>query len=65
MAKTKTATTTERSDNRYVRAFRVLATNNKLPIDELAKQADIPERTARSCVDIWNSVTLPPECPHS
>jgi hypothetical protein len=45
----------EHKDNRYVRAFNVLAADNKLPVDQIAKKAEIKERAARAMIDAWNA----------
>jgi hypothetical protein len=45
----------EHKENRYVRAFAVLAADNKLPVDQIAKKAEIKERAARGMVDVWNA----------
>ena len=49
------AKTHNENQNRYVRAFNVLAADNKLPVDQIAKKADIKERAARSMIDAWNA----------
>ena len=45
----------EHKENRYVRAFNVLAADNTLPLDQIATKADIKERAARSMIDAWNA----------
>jgi len=46
----------EHKENRYVRAFNVLAADNTLPLDQIAKKADLKgERAARGMVDAWNA----------
>ena len=46
---------TERKDNRYVRAFSILARDNSLSVDVIAKEAGMKERAARSMVEAWNA----------
>jgi hypothetical protein len=45
----------EHKENRYVRAFSVLAAGNSVSLGEIAKQADISERQAQGSIDVWNA----------
>jgi len=55
MARSKQAPAPKPADNRYTRAFAVLAADNKIPVEQIATKADISDRVARSCIEIWNA----------
>jgi hypothetical protein len=46
----KTDPKSEHKENRYVRAFNVLAADNKLPVDQIAKKGG-HQRTRSTCDD--------------
>jgi hypothetical protein len=45
----------EREGNRYTRAARVLAKNDKISVKELADKAFMSETTAERCLEAWNA----------
>jgi hypothetical protein len=54
-SKTK-ASDPEREGNRYVRAARVLAKDDKIDVATLADRAFMSESTAARCLEAWNAV---------
>jgi hypothetical protein len=57
MASTTKSATSEpaREGNRYTRAARVLAKNDKLSVKELADRAFMSETTAARCLEAWHA----------
>ena len=45
----------QHKENRYARTFAILAADNKLSVDQIAKKAGINERAARSMIFAWNT----------
>jgi hypothetical protein len=61
MAKTKSKiaqpkTSEQREGNRYTRAARVLAKNDKIDVKTLADRAFMSETTAARCKEAWDAV---------
>ena len=54
-ASAKTDASEQHKENRYVRAFNVLAADNKISVDQVAKKAEIKERAAKAMIDAWNA----------
>jgi hypothetical protein len=48
----KAKTPSEREPNRYIRAAKILARNDKLSVKELADKAYMSERTAGACLEM-------------